>query len=268
MIASFALALAGSAAGCRVEFNGGGFEEESAGEDPGEPPDLPKPECDVRRNDQCEAGFKCSYVEAEGPELGTNRCVPVLGEGLVGEDCELIEDSDTCAAQHVCWGADKDGLGGHCVSYCSVGLDCDAPEEVCSVSNYDTLFLCLQRCDPVLQDCALPGWGCYPDSNDRWSCDRDRSDESGAHGEPCFCLNCCDPGLVCRPGTQVDSEECGSIVEEGVSPAEGCCAAVCDVEDEQTLPEEQCPTEAERCRDYYRSDSVLMGYEHVGICKI
>lgn len=263
---ALAPALALGAVACVVELSPGSFEEGGDSEAPSsKPPDLPSSECDPRRLDDCEEGFKCSYVDdADGP---SNRCVELLGAGLAGEDCELLGDSDTCANHHVCWGADAEGLGGRCVSFCSTALQCETAEELCAVSNYDLLFLCLQRCDPLLQDCE-PGWGCYPDANERWSCDRDRSDESGAHAEPCSCLNCCDPGLICMPGTLIDGELCGSVVEEDIVPAEGCCAAVCDAEDELTPAEEQCPTEAERCREYYSPDAVVMGFEHVGVCRL
>lgn len=244
--------------GCRSSAEPGGFEDDLDTGD-ASPPDLPQPECDPRREDDCQDGFKCSYVidPAFGP---TNRCVELLGDGLAGELCQQVDDSDSCANHHVCWATEADGLG-VCVSFCSPTLTCASPLDTCSVSNEDLLSLCLPKCDPLLQDC-MPEWGCYADDYQRWACDRDRSGEGGAHGDPCECLNCCDPGLVCLSGALVDAEGCGP------DGAFGCCAQVCEVDPDGVPIDPTCPTELEQCEPYYSSDRVLLGYEHVGICRL
>lgn len=245
-------------AGCRSGAEPGGFEDDlDAGEVP--PPDLPQPACDPLRDDVCEAGFKCSYVI--DPESGpSNRCVELHGDGVAGEPCEKLGDSDDCADQHLCWATDDEGIG-VCVEYCSLMLTCESELDTCSVSNNDLLALCLPECDPVLQDCA-PEWGCYADDYQRWACDRDRSGAGGAHGQPCDCLNCCDPGLVCLPGAIVDAEGCGP------DGAAGCCAKVCELDIDGVPVEPSCPTEREQCEPFYDSAAVLMGYEHVGVCRL
>ena len=190
---------------CVGEAAPGGFE---AGAESGAlPPDLPQSECDPRREDECPIGFKCSYL-SEGAFGPTNRCVELRGEGLEGDTCTQLGDSDSCASHLVCWGTDAEGEWGRCVSFCSTALQCAGPEDICAVSNTGLLFLCLRACDPMVQDCGK-NWGCYPDDNHRWSCDRDHSGELGQHADPCACLNCCDPGLVCKAGALVDGELCG-----------------------------------------------------------
>jgi hypothetical protein len=244
--------------GCRPSTEPGGFEDDL---DTGEatPPDLLQSECDPRRESDCEDGSKCSYVV--DPEFGPiNRCVALLGDGIAGEPCEQIGDSDDCANHHLCWATDVDGLAGVCVSFCSTALTCESPLDTCAVSNGDLLSLCLPKCDPIAQDCA-PGWGCYPDDYQRWACDRDRSGDIGAHGQACTCLNCCDPGLICLAGALVDGEECGA---EG---APGCCAQLCALEDGAPV-DESCPTELERCESFYDGSTAPLDYDHIGICQL
>ena len=253
-----ALALA-----CQSSGAPGGFEDDMGTGDTDEvgntvPPDLPQTECNPRRFDDCGPGKKCSYV-ADTPLGPTNRCVELLGEGVTGEVCERIGDSDSCANHHICWASDANGQG-VCTPFCNLGLVCGGAGEICSVSTAGLLTLCLPKCHPFFQDCDA-GWGCYPDDYARWACDRDQSGDLGAHGQPCTCLNCCDPGLACVPGMLVDAEGCG------VDGADGCCAQICDLEDEAP-PETVCATEAERCNAYYKSNAVLMGYGSVGICEL
>jgi hypothetical protein len=246
------------AAGCRSGAELGGFEDDLDTGDTS-PPDLPQAECDPLREGDCEAGFKCSYVI--DPDFGpTNRCVELRGDGLAGEPCEQLDDSDDCAEHHLCWATDANGIG-VCVSYCSPMLTCTSPLDTCSVSNDDLLSLCLAQCDPIVQDCA-PGWGCYADDYQRWACDLDHSGDGGAHGQACACLNCCDPGLVCLPGGIVDAEGCGP------DGAAGCCAKVCELDQDGVPVDPICPTELEQCEAFYQPDAVLMGYEHVGVCRL
>ncbi|NVB40885.1 hypothetical protein G6O69_23805 [Pseudenhygromyxa sp. WMMC2535] len=250
--------------GCEVSY--GEVDTFDTGEvDEGEAPllpDLPAPSCDPRRDDMCEPGFKCSYVD--DPVIGpTNRCVPLAGEGEADELCTRVGESDTCGEHGLCWALEPGGDTGICVDFCSSMLSCLDPDKVCTISNGGLLPLCLERCHPLLQDC-LPSWGCYPDSNERWACDRDRSGPSGGHGDPCDCLNCCDPGLMCVPGPQVDDEDCAK------GGALGCCAQICDLGDEGTDAEEEgpCPTPLEQCRAVYASDETIPGYEEVGVCRL
>ncbi|MCA9685870.1 MAG: hypothetical protein KC457_27080 [Myxococcales bacterium] len=245
---------------CRSGVVDGGFEDDGTGATGLPPPDLPRPECDPRRSDDCDEGFKCSYLV--DPEIGpTNRCVPLVGDGQVGDPCEAVGDSDTCGNHLLCWGWEPDGNLGLCFEFCNAALTCSEPGMVCSVSTDALLPLCLHRCDPLIQDC-LPTWGCYPDPGKRWSCDRDHSGPGGGHGDPCECLNCCDPGFICVAGTLVDAEGCG------IDGAIGCCTEVCQLPDLKAGEEPPiCPGEFEGCAPFYTGNSTLGGYERVGYCR-
>jgi hypothetical protein len=241
--------------GCSTSGSAGEFEDD-AGQDEGLPPDLLQPQCDPRREGDCPSGQKCSYVvdEAHGP---TNRCVDLLGDKLEGESCQRIGDSDDCAGRRICWATAADGSAGICVGFCDLSLSCKLSVGVCSVSSGGLLPLCLPPCNPLAQDC-YDGWGCYPDPNQRWVCDVDRSGELGVHGDPCSCINCCDPGLACLAGATVDAEGCG-----GDDGSAGCCGLICAVDQDST-----CPTEVERCRPFYAPNQLMMGYENVGTCRL
>jgi hypothetical protein len=246
------------AGACSTPLNTGDFGDD-AGTDEGNPPDLPQSECDPRGDGGggCPEGHKCSYVEDPEP---SNRCVELLGELEPGAACAKIGDSDACGPGQICWATDADGSGGVCVEFCNQALACAAEQMRCSVANDGLLPLCLPACNPLDPDCAA-GWGCYPDRSDRWVCDRDRSGELGAHGDPCTCINCCDPGLICWPGPLVDSDGCG-----GVDGAPNCCTLVCELDGGQPV-EGVCPSEAERCERFYPAGVVILGLEDVGVCE-
>lgn len=238
---------------CSQGGNAGDFEDD-AGDDEALPPDLPEPDCDPRRADDCPDDAKCSYVV--DARLGpTNRCVLLHGDKLEGESCERIGDSDDCANHHLCWAADQQGKAGICVSFCDPALVCAQPGKVCSVANYGLLPLCLPSCDPLAQDCAA-GWGCYPDASRRWVCDVDRSGPTGQHGDPCECINCCDPGLACLSGALIDAEGCGT------PELPSCCGLICNHQQQSS-----CPSEAERCQPFYPGDELMLGLENVGTCR-
>lgn len=245
--------------GCRTSSSAGEFEDD-AGLDEAAPPDLLKSECDPRMIESCPSGQKCSYVV--DAELGpTNRCVDLLGDKLEGDSCTQIGDSDDCAAQRICWATEADGSAGVCVAFCDHHLQCESEDDVCTVANAGLLSLCLPRCDPLAQDCA-EGWGCYPDPNQRWACDRDHSGDEGIHGDPCECINCCDPGFACMSGAIIDVEGCGG--EDG---AAGCCAEICELDEGQPV-EGLCPSELERCEPFYDPNAMMQGFEQVGICRL
>ena len=246
---------------CSTTAAPGGFEDDLGDDGEPVPPDLPESECDPRRMDDCDEGQKCTHVL--DPALGPiNRCVALLGEAVAGEACERVGDSDTCANHHICWATDAAGEGGVCKAFCSPSLQCEADEDVCSVSNGGALSLCLLRCDPLADPSACPpDWGCYADDYLRWACDRDQSGDAGGHGSPCACINCCDPGFICMPGALVDAEGCGD------ESAPGCCGAVCELGDE--LPVEGvCPSEAETCSLFYPGGEAPAGYDRVGVCEL
>lgn len=248
--------------GCRDGSRELGNFEDDAEDTGGVLPDLLEAECLPRSTGfvgGCGADEKCGYVvDAEfGP---TGRCVPLIDEGLTGEPCTVIGESDTCRSGALCWAIDPETSEGVCIDYCTAFLTCDNPDKVCLVAEEGLLALCLDPCLPTEADACPPGWGCYDSPAGRWGCDRDYSGEGGGHGSPCECINCCDPGLICEPAGLIDAPDC--MVEGAI----GCCAEVCELATEGQ-PEPICPGEGETCRAYY-TDQVLAGYEHVGVCRL
>lgn len=261
-----ALGLLGcSGAGARELGN---FEDEQ-GDEGAAPPDLPELECLPRSTELaggCDDGQKCRYLV--DPELGPiSRCVPVVGDAAPGEPCMVAGETDTCRSGAQCWAIDPADEVGECRAYCDAFLTCQGQADdalVCIVADDGLLALCLDACVPTEPDACPPGFGCYDSPAGRWGCDRDQSGASGAHGTPCECANCCDPGLICVPAAMVDAPEC---MVEG---AGGCCAAVCELPEIGSDPSEPvvCPTEAERCRAHDQDDVVQIGYERVGVCRL
>lgn len=252
--------------GCRGEGRELGNFEDEVGDTGNAPPDLPKLECLPRSSGfagECESDEKCRYlVDAEfGP---TGHCVPVISEGVAGEPCTVEGETDTCRAGAVCWAIDLETGVGVCMDYCTAFLTCEDPDKVCLVGEDGLLALCLDPCLPTEPEACPPGWGCYDSPAGRWGCDRDYSGEGGAHGSPCDCVNCCDPGLICQQIGLVDAPDC---VDSG---ALGCCTEVCELADgtQEGEPEPICPSsENETCRPYY-GEQVLAGYERVGVCRL
>jgi hypothetical protein len=248
--------------GCRDGGRSLGNFEDDVGDTVGVPPDLFEPEClprSVGFVGGCADDEKCGYVV--DPELGsTGRCVPLVGQGVVGDPCTRVGESDTCGDGMLCWAVDPATDEGVCIEYCTAFLSCENTDKVCVVAEDGLLALCLDPCLPTVPDACPPGWGCYDSPAGRWGCDRDYSGAGGGHGSPCECVNCCDPGLICEPAGLVDAPDC--MVEGAI----GCCATVCELPDEGEA-EPTCPSENESCEAYY-GEQVLAGYEKVGVCRL
>jgi hypothetical protein len=212
--------------------------------------------CDPQAQD-CPEGEKCTFYRDDFNPNGANKCVQVMGDGVAGDPCmALTGDSDSCAVGFHCWGTEPDNATGACVEFCDENAQCSAGGP-CTITNGGTLPMCLPLCDPLAPDCP-ESWACYDDweFSDYWFCDRDKSEDLGAHGDPCNTIAGCNPGLICAVAEVVDSETCVT------SGASGCCAVVCDLSDPIT-----CPGAAEECISYYPGDAPPQ-YENVGMCAI
>lgn len=131
--------------------------------------------------------------------------------------------------------------------YCATTQIVSAPTNGAGVLN-----LCLERCHPLLQDCA-EGQGCYLGYSG-FLCVPQASGEDGAAYDSCEFLNVCDPGLVCVDGT--DEEGCPSN-------AAGCCKTLCELgtSGSPCLPLEECvPWE-------WTDDDIPPELENIGQCK-
>ncbi|HEU5060991.1 MAG TPA: hypothetical protein VFU21_30885 [Kofleriaceae bacterium] len=122
--------------------------------------------CNPLRQTGCQAGEKCAWlVLQEDPFLGVTDCVPD-GTVEIGGECAEGPPGETTGYDDCAAGGDC--IGGRCHAICTLDADscCEgfACSEYASVFNDDDTFntgVCDQRCDPVAQDCAFEGEGCY-----------------------------------------------------------------------------------------------------------
>jgi len=214
--------------------------------------------CDVWEQD-CAVDQKCSPLADDGGDLWSDtRCVPVVPQAKeLGEPCEFpgspSEGDDNCDFGLVCWNVDDETNLGTCKAFC----DYFQGEPRCSEGYVCSYFeasigvaLCIDRCDPLAQDCAS-NEACLPTSaldGDGWMCFLDASGDDGQFGDPCELVASCDPGLLC-------------VLSELVPECEGtaCCSPLCDI----TAPN-TCPGEGQECFPRFEGP----GLENVGICRL
>ncbi|MFO0633751.1 MAG: hypothetical protein U0168_12955 [Nannocystaceae bacterium] len=185
--------------------------------------------CDPGMQD-CPRGQKCTgYVSTPGGRtVDANHCVDVTGDHVFGEECERVDGNDDCAPGFFCMTDVSGHTGmGICLEYCVPNEPCDNGG-MCFPFNDGSLPLCEVTCDPLLQDC-VPGQGCYA-AFDNFVCAIPGAPEGmGNDGDPCATIQGCQPGLICRTGTN------------GCAADTGCCTPVCDLTDDQcTDPTEDC----------------------------
>ncbi|MEZ4451618.1 MAG: hypothetical protein R3B09_19255 [Nannocystaceae bacterium] len=225
--------------------------------------DDPDRACDLWSQD-CPEGEKCTAWAKGGGAWNATKCVPIDPDPEApGEPCSAEGDGargvDTCAKGSICVNIDPVTHEGYCVAFCA-GVEsecvadpasCCAPGFFCSITGCSACALCLQRCDPIAQDCARPGEYCYA-VDGGFQCLPDVSGDMGAAGDPCDFVNACDPGTVC-----------GSVdALPGCDPdAAGCCVPLC------SLDAPECPPET-GCQAWYDPGDAPRGYESLGACMI
>ncbi|MEX1366527.1 MAG: hypothetical protein AB1Z98_25610 [Nannocystaceae bacterium] len=213
-------------------------------------------ECDMFAQD-CPAGEKCMPWSNDGdPVWNATRCSPIADnpDGL-DEPC-TVEGSatsglDSCDLGLLCWGVDSTTNEGECIAMCggSPGEPVCEPDQTCSISNDGALVLCLDTCDPLMQDCPT-GEGCYGTTLGEFVCSETL--QPGTWGQPCEQFADCDPGSVCV----------GGFLVPGCATAE-CCTDFCDLAAPDT-----CPGSARgvTCESWYRGGMPQPGYDDVGAC--
>lgn len=192
---------------------------------PGEDDGL-EGECNIWTQD-CAPGDKCVPYSVEADLLPDDiRCCPeVANPRQAGEDC-AVQDYfgsciDDCVVGTFCMDTDNDGAG-VCQRFCSgdpADPQCE-PDESC-LFYFAGVPICFPECDPLVQDCAQEGWGCYPDE--------EAAGGTGficlptvvgsSYGGFCWLLSSCNPGLICV--TSDYHPDCDGNL--------GCCTPLCDV---------------------------------------
>lgn len=187
-------------------------------------------ECDVWGQD-CPVGEKCApWANDGGNSWNATKCVPVdANPKQPGDECTTngsdVSGQDNCDVGSLCFSVNPETNVGLCTPFCQgseANPTCADPTDVCNVSNNGALILCLDTCNPLLQDCQTGGQpqGCYP-VNDEFLCWPDFSFDLGAYGDPCQYFNVCDPGLYCA----------AADVLPNCVGSTGCCTEYCDVMD-------------------------------------
>ena len=220
------------------------------------------PQCSTLDPGDCGPGYKCTATNcgAMGSSWDANTCVPIGGEGELGEPCRFEGDpllgNDDCAEGLMCFNVDAETGVGACWAFCTGDIeDPQCPEmHSCALSSDSTLTLCLRNCDPLEQDCSETEQ-CVPEtSGDGFACVLDASEGAHPYGSPCEYVNICNPGLACVDASSVPEPSC-----EG---AAGCCTPYCDLDNPGS-----CPGAGQSCEPWFNPPAPA-GYEHVGVCVV
>jgi hypothetical protein len=213
--------------------------------------------CDPAAQD-CPEGEKCTgyVVEVGSCCVDANKCVPVIGNGQLGDPCVRTIDNDDCALGYFCMTKTSGSTGeGVCLAFCDAGTqDCHLdglPDAQCIAFNDGTLPLCQDSCDPLTQDCAQT-MGCYGVGSQGFVCSMPGYEDGlGNDGDMCYTVQSCKPGLGC---TAAD-------VLHGCA-ASRCCTPYCDISEPDPC------TTPEACIPYFEEGTAPPNYENVGLCAI
>ncbi len=197
--------------------------------------DRPPPieECDYYQQD-CPKAQKCvAWANDGGTVLNAMRCVPVVPDPVgIDEVCSTLGDQvsgfDNCDFGLVCRHVDPATQQGICLAMCVGSPEDPSCADGCSLcvgASAGESFLCMQQCDPVLQDCP-PGHGCYPQWGDHFMCGPDVVGETIEVGDVCEYTTACPAGAVCLPAESVPGCE-----------GDQCCASFCSTEDPDACDE-------------------------------
>jgi hypothetical protein len=205
--------------------------------------------CDPWAQD-CPEGEKCA-AWAMSDTWDSNKCVPVMGDGVEGDECTYdgaVAGTDTCSVGHMCYYTNAEGIG-TCIPQCTGSPDDgQCPDGFnCSISNNGSLILCVYDCNPLLQDCQPAETGCF------WDGALFNCDPAGdiPEGEPCGYINDCSPGQVCLDAAALPA--CNGSA---------CCAAFCD------LMDPVCLIQGTECISFFDEGTAPPGLENVGMCAL
>lgn len=207
--------------------------------------------CDPWLQD-CPEGDKCVAFASTGENWDANKCVPVSGSGQHGDPCMFADAQQTvddCGPDSFCWNVNLDGVGS-CTPFCRGTSDepiCGG-DDSCIIANEGSINLCLQRCDPLLQDCDGENV-CFYDFGGHFVCTF--ASDGIPTGSPCGFINDCAAGNVCLDA--VNLPLCADA---------SCCAAFCD------LANPSCAVFGTECSAFFGEDTAPPGYENIGVCII
>lgn len=225
-------------------------------------------ECTLWNATECGPGRKCMPYSLEDDRIpdSIKCCDAVENGGVEGDVCTGTEYNgsclDDCAPGLMCVLDDEESLVGLCRAFCEPNAgQCEVTQTCKSffelLPGVPTTPICMERCDPLTQDCVPSSWHCIPDT----------PTESGQSGflcsppppgppkqlfDVCALANDCERGLACIGADRVP--DC---------PVFNCCSAYC------TVSEGDAPCTSihpdMRCIDWMSPDPAWDG---VGVCAI
>lgn len=255
----------GSTSGAATDSAGTSAGATSAGKE-----DLPEPdgECLLYQQDCTDPALKCMPWSLEEDRIPdeTKCCPMVANPKQIDETCEIMDYDgsclDDCDEGAFCVLEQSDALGGFCHKFCDPGDEstCDA-DETCKpffemIEDAPEVPICMDKCDPLTQDCQRPGWSCLPDSpttagQSGFICTPPPPQNPGQQGDTCALANDCDIGLTCVPSSRLP--ECGFLF---------CCTQFCDLTEADPCP---AIDPALECVDWMAPDPQ---WQDVGVCAI
>ncbi|MCA9710033.1 MAG: hypothetical protein KDK70_29615, partial [Myxococcales bacterium] len=184
------------------------------------PPPGPGGECILEENDCTDPALKCMPWSEDPDQIPDSaRCCPLQeNPDLEGERCTVAQYDgsclDSCEAGTMCLVDAHDSLEGVCRAFCDpASPTCDQGQGTCKsffelLPGAFTVPLCMDQCDPLLQDCSPPSWHCIPDvptlsGQSDFICVPPPPDEPLGAGDTCALANQCEQGLVCVPGSRL-----------------------------------------------------------------
>jgi len=250
----------------------GGGDTTDEGLDVDTGPVGPGAECILEDNDCSDPAQKCMPWSENADRVPDGaRCCPLQDTpDLVGERCAVEEYDgsclDSCDENMMCLVDDSTGLGGLCRAFCDPSSPtCNEGQGTCKsffelIPGALTVPLCMDRCDPVLQDCSPGSWHCIPDSptpagQSGFICVPPPPEEPLGLFEPCGLANDCEQGLVCLLASRMPAGSCQG--------SNTCCGSYCD------LTEGDAPCQAIdpelTCVDWMSPDPT---WSDVGVCAL
>lgn len=201
------------------------------------PPPGPGNDCILEENDCTEPTEKCMPWSEDADRIPDRaRCCPMQDNpDLDGERCTVQDYDgsclDSCEAGTMCLVDQIDTLEGLCRPFCNPDeTECNGGDGTCKsffelIPNSLTVPLCMDKCDPLAQDCSPPSWHCIPDTptpsgQSGFICVPPPPQEPAPPLDPCGLANDCDQGLVCVLASRVP-DGCGASLN--------CCTAYCSL---------------------------------------
>jgi hypothetical protein len=208
---------------------------------------------------ECPDGEKCTAYSTEPGywNVDAAKCVPIIGTKQRGEVCTRYAENDDCDEGLFCMPETTPGDTGPgvCMEFC---LHADDHADMCPDGFFcpaagDTvLYLCYQKCHPLLQDCPHD-WACYYYRHDVFLCSLAAG--AGNDGDECGGGWNCVPGLDCVPAEDL----------WGCEDNYGCCTPLCDLDAGD--PHALCDiANGEACQPWYEPGAAPPGLQNVGYC--